>query len=314
MARIVFAGTPAFSVASLQALLNSEHEVVAVYTQPDRRAGRGRQPQPSPVKQVALAAQVPVCQPVSLRDAEAMAALRAWDADLMVVVAYGLLLPPEVLNSPRLGCINVHASLLPRWRGAAPIQRAIEAGDGETGVCIMQMDEGLDTGPVWHRASVAIDPQTTGASLHDALAALGASALREALPRVLAGDGAPEAQPEVGACYARKLHKRDAWLDWRRSAAELDAQVRAFNPVPVAQGRIGGEVLRVWRAEARTASSDAAPGTVLAESTEGIDVATGAGVLRLLSVQPAGKKAMPVAAFLNARSLAGQCFEAIDGD
>lgn len=309
MAKIVFAGTPKFSVSALQALLDSEHEVVAVYTQPDRRAGRGRQPQPSPVKQAAVAAGAPVCQPVSLRNDEALAELKSWNADLMVVVAYGLLLPKAVLETPRLGCVNVHASLLPRWRGAAPIQRAIEAGDGESGVCIMQMDEGLDTGPVWHRVTQVINDQTTGEVLHDQLAAMGAQALLEAMPRVLAATELPEPQLEEGACYARKLQKQDAWLDWSRSAEQLSHQVRAFNPVPVAQGRVAGETLRVWAAVALSESSDAAPGSVVAESAQGIDVQTGEGVLRLLSLQPAGKKAMPVAAFINGRSLLGQHFE-----
>lgn len=309
MAKIIFAGTPEFSVSALKRLLDSEHEVVAVYTQPDRRAGRGRQPQPSPVKQAAVAASVPVCQPVSLRNDEALAELQCWDADLMVVVAYGLLLPKAVLDTPRLGCVNVHASLLPRWRGAAPIQRAIEAGDGESGVCIMQMDEGLDTGPVWHRVAQAIDDQTTGEVLHDQLAAKGAQALLEAMPRVLAATELPEPQSEEGACYARKLQKQDAWLDWSRTATQLSQQVRAFDPVPVAQGQIDGETLRVWGAVALDESGDVSPGSVVAESAQGIDVQTGKGVLRLLSLQPAGKKAMPVAAFINGRSLVGQHFE-----
>ncbi|MGB0867346.1 MAG: methionyl-tRNA formyltransferase [Granulosicoccaceae bacterium] len=309
MAKIIFAGTPEFSVSTLQALLDSEHEVVAVYTQPDRRAGRGRQPQPSPVKQAAVSAGVPVCQPATLRDSQALAELQDWQADLMVVVAYGLLLPKSVLETPRLGCVNVHASLLPRWRGAAPIQRAIEAGDCESGVCIMQMDEGLDTGPVWHRVSQRIDEQTTGALLHDQLAVLGAQALMRALPRILLAADDPEPQAEEGATYARKLHKQDAWLDWRRSATELSLQVRAFNPVPVAQAKVEGETLRVWQATAIEQACDAKAGTVLTESSEGIDVATGDGVLRLLCLQPAGKKAMPVAAFVNGRSLLGKHFE-----
>lgn len=309
MAKIVFAGTPEFSVSALQALLDSEHEVVAVYTQPDRRAGRGRQPQPSPVKQAALAADIPVCQPVSLRNDEALLELQSWNADLMVVVAYGLLLPKAVLDTPRLGCVNVHASLLPRWRGAAPIQRAIEAGDGESGVCIMQMDEGLDTGPVWHRVTQAINDQTTGEVLHDQLAAVGAQALLEVMPRILAAAEQPEPQSEEGACYARKLQKQDAWLDWSRTATQLSHQVRAFNPVPVSQGRITGDTLRVWEAVALSESGDASPGSVVAESAQGIDVQTGSGLLRLLSLQPAGKKAMPVAAFINGRSLLGQQFE-----
>ncbi len=309
MAKIIFAGTPDFSVGCLQALLQSEHEVVAVYTQPDRRAGRGRQPQPSPVKLAALEAGVPVCQPVSLRDEEALVALRDWQADLMVVVAYGLLLPKAALEAPRLGCINVHASLLPRWRGAAPIQRAIEAGDTETGVCIMQMDVGLDTGPVWHRVSQAITAATTGQLLHDQLAISGAAALITALPDVLAQQRLPEPQPDTGACYARKLHKQESWLDWSESAQALDCRVRAFNPVPVAQGQVDGETFRIWAAELGSGTQDAPLGTVLAESAAGMDVQTGDGVLRLLKLQPAGKKPMAVADFINGRSLLGKCFE-----
>ena len=309
MAKIVFAGTPGFSVSALQALLDSEHEVVAVYTQPDRRAGRGRQPQPSPVKQAAVAAGVPVCQPVSLRNDEAQAELQSWGADLMVVVAYGLLLPKAVLEAPRLGCVNVHASLLPRWRGAAPIQRAIEAGDSESGVCIMQMDEGLDTGPVWSRVTQTIDAQTTGEVLHDQLAFIGAQALLQVMPRILAATDLPEPQSDAGACYARKLQKQDAWLDWARTAQQLNDQIRAFNPVPVAQGRVDGDTLRVWEAAVLDQTGNTSPGTVVAESAQGIDVQTGEGVLRLLSLQPAGKKAMPVAAYINGRSLLGKNFE-----
>lgn len=309
MAKIVFAGTPEFSVHALQALLDSEHEVVAVYTQPDRRAGRGRQPQPSPVKQAAVAAGVPVCQPLTLRDEQALAELQSWQADLMVVVAYGLLLPKAALEAPRLGCVNVHASLLPRWRGAAPIQRAIEADDRLTGVCIMQMDEGLDTGAVWHRVEQTIDASTTGEILHDQLAVMGAQALLDAMPQILSGTASPEPQSDDGACYARKLQKQDAWLDWTRSARMLSCQVRAFNPVPVAQGKVDGETLRVWSAVAVEGTGSAAPGTVLAESAAGIDVQTGEGVLRILKLQPAGKKAMDVAAYINGRSLLGKSFE-----
>ncbi len=312
MAKIVFAGTPDFSVSSLRALLGTEHEVVAVYTQPDRRAGRGRQPQPSPVKNAALAANVPVCQPESFRDEHALAELRSWQPDLMVVVAYGLLLPQAVLDIPRYGCVNVHASLLPRWRGAAPIQRAIEAGDTESGVCIMQMDKGLDTGPVWHRVSQAIDKNTTGEVLHDQLAATGAQALVDALPTIFEGSTSPQAQDDVGACYARKLKKEDAWIDWTRSAEAISYQIRAFNPVPIAQTRVEGETLRVWMAVPvdGPASVSVAPGTVLAESSDGVDVQTGDGVLRLLQLQPSGKRPMAVKDFINGRSLADKFLEA----
>lgn len=311
MAKIVFAGTPDFSVASLEALLGSEHELVAVYTQPDRRAGRGRQLHPSAVKTAALAAGIPVCQPHTLRSDEALAELQSWQADLMVVVAYGLLLPKAILEAPRLGCINVHASLLPRWRGAAPLQRAIEAGDTESGVCIMQMDEGLDTGPVWHRVNQAITDETTGDDLHDQLAAVGAQALLDALPQVLAAEHSPVAQVEEGSCYARKLHKQEARLDWSRPAVELARQVRAFNSALVAQGQVEAKVLRIWEAEPMPSPSGPAVGAVLAESSAGIDVQTGDGVLRLLRLQPVGKKPMAVADYINGRSLLGKHFEAL---
>ena len=307
--KIVFAGTPDFSVPPLQALMEGGHDVVAVYTQPDRPAGRGRKLTPSPVKRVAEAAGITVCQPLSLRSGEAQRHLRSFGADLMVVVAYGLILPKPILDAPRLGCVNVHASLLPRWRGAAPIQRAIIAGDRETGISIMQMDEGLDTGPVFLESRCPIERGETGGSLHDKLARLGAKALMEALPGIIDGSSRPQVQDDARACYARKLEKGEAALAWDRSAAELDRQVRAFNPWPVAQCRMGDVVLRVWEAEPLGGEFDAPPGTVVETSKSGLDVATGDGVLRIRTLQLPGKRAMAAADFLNAHDPKGTRFE-----
>ena len=247
--RIVFAGTPEFSVPCLAACRASGAEVVAVYTQPDRPAGRGRKLTPSPVKQAALDAGIPVEQPESLKDTDARERLAAYAPDLMVVVAYGLILPRKVLATPRLGCWNVHASLLPRWRGAAPIQRAILAGDAESGVDLMQMEAGLDTGPVLLERRTPIADDDTGGSLHDRLSALGADVLAEGLRRVMAGENlAATPQPETGVTYAHKLDKAEAQLDFTRPAIALERQVRAFDPWPVAEGEIAGERVRVWSA------------------------------------------------------------------
>ena len=305
--RILFAGTPEFAVPCLAALIDAGHDVAAVYTQPDRPAGRGRKLQASPVKQLALAHGIAVQQPESLkRDPQALATLRALGADLLVVVAYGLLLPVGVLEAPRLGCINVHASLLPRWRGAAPIQRAVLAGDQESGVCIMGMEVGLDTGPVYHRISTTLDARETGGSLHDKLAALGARALQEALPGI--ADGSLTAQPQdaLRATYAHKLSKEESEIDWTQSAAAIERLVRAFDPWPVAQTRYQGEPLRIWSAHcAAAAATTAAPGTVVGADRSGIAVATGDGVLKITRLQPPGKRPMGAADFLNARTLDG---------
>ncbi len=297
--RVAFAGTPDFAAAALAALLTSPHEIVGVWTQPDRPAGRGRRLRPSPVKQLALAHEIPVHQPESLRDPQAVAELARLEPDVLVVAAYGLLLPPAVLEIPRRGCLNIHASLLPRWRGAAPIQRAILAGDTESGVTIMQMDEGLDTGDMLLKRAVPIGPRETGGSLHDRLATLGAEAIVEALadPDRLV----PEPQDEAQATYAEKLRKEEAAIDWSKPATEIDRQIRAFNPWPVAQTRLDGGVLRIWAAEPLDEPAADAPGTVTAVSRDGIDVATGEGSLRLLRLQPANARAMSVQDLLNGR-------------
>ncbi|WP_081136608.1 methionyl-tRNA formyltransferase, partial [Halomonas sp. BC2] len=263
--RVVFAGTPDFAASSLAALLDSEHEVVAVYTQPDRPAGRGRKLTPSPVKQLAQAQALPVYQPISLKDAEAQAELAALNADVMVVVAYGLLLPQAVLDTPRLGCINVHASLLPRWRGAAPIQRAIEAGDSASGVTIMQMDAGLDTGAMLHEVRTPITPRTTGGDLHDRLAIQGANALIHVLDNLDNGSLQATAQPDEGVTYAAKLSKAEAELDFSQPAEQLARKIRAFNPWPVAWCALGNDRLRLLMASVEPGEQPACPpGTLLA--------------------------------------------------
>ena len=309
--KIVFAGTPEFAATALAALLDSRHEVVAVYTQPDRPAGRGRRLRPSPVKALALAHHLPVVQPESLREPAEQQALAAWGADVMVVAAYGLILPPEVLATPRLGCINIHASLLPRWRGAAPIQRAILAGDRETGVTIMQMDAGLDTGPMLARRACPIHDTDTAGSLHDRLATLGAEALLAVLEQLDEGGLVPEPQDEAQATYAAKIDKAEARLDWSRPAVELHRVVCAFNPWPVAFTTAcpGGDAaplrLRVWAARPETGAlgspetPGAPPGTVLEAGPTGIRVACGTGALVLTELQPPGSKPMSAAAFHN---------------
>ena len=297
--RLIFAGTPDFAAEALHALIQSPHEIVAVYTQPDRPAGRGQKLTPSPVKQLALQHQLTVLQPVSLKTAEATAQLRALDADVMVVAAYGLILPPEVLEIPRYGCLNIHASLLPRWRGAAPIQRAILAGDSETGITIMQMDKGLDTGAMLLKLTCPITGKDTAASLHDRLASLGAEAIITALDQLPTLTATPQDDRE--ATYAAKLTKQEAVIDWCRPAEELDRQIRAFNPWPVAQTCVNGQTLRIWSAQSLTDKANASPGTVIGCDKQGIDIACGEGVLRLTRLQPAGSKPMDVAAFLNGR-------------
>jgi len=312
--RIVYAGTPDFSVAALEALIASSHDVVAVYTQPDRPAGRGRGVQASPVKEKALEHNISVYQPVSLKDEQAQNELTSLNADLMVVTAYGLLLPSAVLKTPRLGCINVHASLLPRWRGAAPIQRAILAGDKKTGITIMQMDEGLDTGNMLATAECDITDEDTGSSLHDKLMSLGAETLLSALPAIAAKSSNGTKQDETKTCYASKLSKAEAKIYWSLSAVEIQRAVRAYNAWPVAycsyEKKNKTLTLRLWQAEVihqGVSVSDAPPGTVIAESAgTGIDIATGKQILRVTELQAEGKRKMSAADFLNANSLLGQ--------
>ncbi|MGN2253184.1 methionyl-tRNA formyltransferase [Frateuria sp. GZRe12] len=300
--RIIFAGTPEFSVPCLEACRASGAQVVAVYTQPDRPAGRGRKLAPSPVKQAALAAGLPVEQPESLKSAQAQATLAAYAPDLMVVVAYGLILPRKVLAIPGLGCWNVHASLLPRWRGAAPIQRAILAGDAESGVDLMRMEAGLDTGPVLLERCTPIGPDETGGTLHDRLSMLGADVLAEGLRRTLVGETlTPTPQPDEGVTYAHKLEKAEAKLDFARPAIELERTVRAFDPWPVAEGAIAGESVRIWGAQAVDRVHNATPGDVLAASRDGIELACGEGALRVIALQRPGGKRITAADYLNAR-------------
>lgn len=304
--KIVFAGTPEFAVPSLRAAAR-HNEVAAVYTQPDRPAGRGRGLSVSPVKLEALKRGIPVLQPQSLRDPGTQAALRALAPDLMVVVAYGLILPRAVLEIPRHGCWNVHASLLPRWRGAAPIQRAIEAGDNQSGVCLMQMDAGLDTGPVILRQTTPISETDTAGLLHDRLAELGAQVLADGLGLLRAGiRPIPTPQPAEGVTYAHKLDKAEARLDWSQPAVVLARKVRAFMPWPIAEATVAGERLRIHGAIALDLDHQAAPGTLLAASRQGLDMACGVGALRLRVVQREGGKAITAADYLNARrDLAG---------
>ena len=295
--RIVFAGTPDFSVPCLQALLDHGCEVPAVYTQPDRPAGRGRKLHASPIKQLAAARGIPVYQPQSLKKAAAQEELAALAPELLVVIAYGLILPQKVLDIPTQGCINVHASLLPRWRGAAPIQRALLAGDAGTGITIMQMEAGLDTGPMLLKNTTPIRPDDIGQTLHDRLASLGAESLIQALERW--DSLTPEVQDDGLATYARKLEKSEAALAWDDSAESLERKVRAFNPWPVAQGRVRELELRVWRAKTLPENLSATPGTIVRANKQGIDIACGEGVLRLLQVQKAGGKPLAAEDFLN---------------
>ena len=299
--RLIFAGTPDFAVPSLRAAAR-HNEVVAVYTQPDRPAGRGRALTPSPVKREAIARGIPVLQPENFRSAPAREALRALQPDLMIVVAYGLILPQAVLDIPRFGCWNVHASLLPRWRGAAPIQRAIEAGDTETGVCLMQMEKGLDTGPVLLAQKTPIGPEETGGELHDRLAALGAQVLADGLGLLRAGiRPVPQPQPDAGVTYAHKLEKHEAKLDWSQPARALANKVRAFNPWPVAEAELAGERVRIHGAIALDERVAAAPGTLVRAGRDGIDVACGEGVLRLRTLQREGGRPVSAADYLNGR-------------
>ncbi|SHE19981.1 methionyl-tRNA formyltransferase [methanotrophic endosymbiont of Bathymodiolus puteoserpentis (Logatchev)] len=302
--KIIFAGTPEFAVPALQMLLDSKHEVVAVYTQPDRPAGRGRKLQLGPVKSLALSAGVPVFQPENLKAEADIEQLIALDADLMVVVAYGLILSQRVLDIPKKGCINIHGSLLPRWRGAAPINRAIMAGDKETGVTIMTVVKQLDAGDMLYKTVCTIGAQETASELHDRMMVMGAEGLRETLVLLEENKLSPQVQDESLVTYAHKLGKSESELDWTRPASELALQVRGLNAWPVAQTKLDNKVMRVWRAEALNIETLLTPGMILDDSKH-IDVATGAGVLRLLEIQMPGKKRMPVDAFLHAHKVAG---------
>jgi methionyl-tRNA formyltransferase len=308
--KIIYAGTPEFSVPALEMLAQSDHQVVAVYTQPDRPAGRGRKLQASPVKQCAARFDLPVRQPSTLRDDSAIDELRELDADLMVVAAYGLILPQAVLDAPRLGCVNIHASLLPRWRGAAPIQRAILAGDRETGITLMQMEAGLDTGPMLATSRIAIDDEMSAASLHDSLSQMGADLLQRNLADIEGQRLEPQQQDDSVATYAEKLTKSEAEIDWNSPAAFLQRQIRAFNPWPVSFTSLDGANVKIWVASSVAGACSATPGTVLAHDRDAIRVCTGEGQLLIREIQFAGRTRQSASQLLNSRDLVGECFGA----
>ena len=297
--RLVFAGTPDFAATGLKALIAAGHTIVGVYSQPDRPAGRGRKLQPSPVKQVALDHEIPVFQPETLKTAEAQKQLADLKPDVMIVAAYGLILPKAVLDIPTHGCLNIHASLLPRWRGAAPIQRAIAAGDSETGITIMQMDEGLDTGAMLLKSLTAIDTSDTGGSLHDRLAELGGKAIIEALELLKKGELTGEPQNDDLACYASKLSKTEGHIDWATDATAIERLVRAFNPWPGTYTDLGDQRIRIHEARALVTDSDAFPGTVVHRDRDGIDIACGNGTLRITRLQLPGSRAQSVNDLIN---------------
>lgn len=306
MLKIVFAGTPEFAVPALEALLHSKHRVLAVYTQPDRPAGRGRKLQPGPVKACASRHEVTVAQPQNFREHDDIAALQALDADLMIVAAYGLILPPAVLAAPRLGCVNIHASLLPRWRGASPIQQAILAGDARSGVTLMKMDQGLDTGDMIASRSIDIDDAWSAGDLHDALAALGANLLMENLGDIETALAAARPQDESEACYAPRLLKSQAEIDWRQPRALLLREIRAFNPWPVSFSSVAGENLRLWSAQAGAEDGPGRPGEVLRHDASGLFVRCGDGLLQVTELQFAGRRRCSAAEAFNARDLTGE--------
>lgn len=304
--KIIFAGTPLFALPTLRMSLQSSHEVCAVYTQPDRPSGRGRKLKPGPVKTLALESGMPVCQPDTFKSPQELRKLATFNADLMVVIAYGMILPRLALDIPRLGCVNVHASLLPRWRGAAPIQRALLAGDEKTGVTIMRMVEKLDAGEMLHKEECKITHKQTASELHDYLAELGAKGLAVVLPQIEADNLNAEPQQDALVTYAEKMEKKEAILDWSQDAMSLARKVRGFNAWPVAQTQYRGKVLRIWRAEALDCPVSEAPGVILTDTNKTFDVATGKGVLRLLEVQLPGGKRLDVQAFLHAHDVAGE--------
>jgi methionyl-tRNA formyltransferase len=297
--RLVFAGTPDFAATALKALIAAGHTIVGVYSQPDRPAGRGRKLQPSPVKQVALDHEIPVFQPETLKTPEAQKQLADLNPDVMIVAAYGLILPKAVLDIPTHGCLNIHASLLPRWRGAAPIQRAIAAGDAETGITIMQMDEGLDTGAMLLKSLTTIDDSDTGGSLHDRLAELGGKAIIKALELLQKGELTGEPQNDDLACYASKLSKTEGHIDWATDATAIERLVRAFNPWPGTYTDLGDQRIRIHEARALVTTSDGPPGTVVQRDREGIDIACGSGTLRITRLQLPGSRAQSVNDLIN---------------
>lgn len=298
--KIIFAGTPDFAATHLQALIR-QHDIVAVYTQPDRPAGRGKKLTASPVKLLAAQNNLDIYQPQSLKDAEQQAILARLKADIMVVVAYGLILPQVILDTPRLGCINVHGSILPRWRGAAPIQRAVEAGDNETGITIMQMDAGLDTGAMLTITRCTVDANETSGSLYNKLAALGGPALLGTLDKIEAGTAVATAQDNDQSTYAKKIDKIEALINWSESAAIIDRRIRAFNPFPAAYTEIGGQRVKIWGAQVAS-EHQASPGQILAADNNGLLVACGQGCLLLTEIQLAGKSRMPVSEILRSRA------------
>jgi methionyl-tRNA formyltransferase len=304
-ARLLFAGTPDFALASLESLVEAGHLPVAVLTQPDRPSGRGRKLKPGPVKQFCVERDIPVMQPVTLKDPHIVEEIASLRPDIMIVAAYGLILPGAVLDVPRLGCVNVHASLLPRWRGAAPIQQAILNGDAETGICLMQMDPGLDTGPVYARAAIDIGPEETAGALHDRLAKLGASLLVEKLPAILAGELTPVDQDEADATYAGKIRKEDAKIDWSLPAATLHRKIRAYDPAPGAWFELAGDRIKCWGAEVLDGPVGPA-GVVLRSGSDGIDVACGDGALRLTVLQRPGRRRVSAAEFAAQTDYAGK--------
>ncbi len=299
--RIIFAGTPDFAAKHLSALLNSQHDIVAVYTKEDSPSGRGKKLQASAVKVLAEQHNLPIVQPKTLRDSDVVAKIAEFNADLMIVVAYGLILPKAALETPRLGCLNVHGSLLPRWRGAAPIQRAIWAGDKQSGVTIMQMDEGLDTGAMLYKATLNIASDETSSTLYERLAELGPQALVEAIDKLASGQLTPEVQDDTQANYAHKLSKDEAKINWQDDAAFIERCVRAFNPWPVSHFQLGEVAVKVWQASADMTTNEHAPGTIISADKHGIVVATNNGSLRLEKLQFPGKKAMAIADVLNSR-------------
>ncbi|KMJ46781.1 methionyl-tRNA formyltransferase [Xenorhabdus khoisanae] len=299
--RIIFAGTPDFAARHLTALLSSQHQVVGVLTRPDKPAGRGKKLTPSPVKVLAEEHDIPVFQPTTLRTEESQQWVIEQQADIMIVVAYGLILPQTVLDIPRLGCLNVHGSLLPSWRGAAPIQRSIWAGDQETGVTIMQMDAGLDTGDMLLKAICPIKNEDTSARLYEKLANIGPEALLDTLTLIISGKCQPEAQDSSLATYAEKLSKDEAKMDWNLPAIQLERCVRAFNPWPMSFFLIDDHPIKIWQAEAITEQTDQAPGTIISADKKGIQIATADGILNITQLQPPGKKAMPAADLLNSK-------------